>query len=335
MKRLLAARILGATGLRAVLSRVVRWSGVLGLNYHRIGVAGRSPFDWGLWSAAVDEFDAQVRWLKSRFDVIGADDLPDALARRRGRHVLVTFDDGYRDNYTAAFPVLKRHRVPATFFIATGFIDRPRLAWWDEIAWMARTSQKAEIDLRPWLPAPVSFDEPDRERAVRALLVGYKALPAAATDDYLGALGEAAGTGRCDPSAAAGMWMTWDMIREMRAAGMSVGGHTVNHPVLAQMPRAAQLEEIVGCGRRLEAELREPMRSFSYPVGYPAAFNADTRDCLREAGVRFAFSYYGGVRSFDEWDDYDIRRLAVESYTTRDWFKAMVALPHVFGRSTG
>src|SRR5262245_45583277 len=133
MKRQLAARILGATGLRYVLSRVARWSGVLGLNYHRIGEAGRSVYDRGLWSATADDFDAQVGWLKSHFDIIRPDDLPAALAARRGRHVLITFDDGYRDNYADAFPVLKRHGVPATFFITTGFIDDARLSWWDEI----------------------------------------------------------------------------------------------------------------------------------------------------------------------------------------------------------
>ena len=320
MKEKLLARVLGATGLRGLLSRLARWSGVLGLNYHRIGEAGRSVYDRALWSATADGFDAQVGWLKSRADVIRPDDLPAALAARTGRYVLITFDDGYRDNYTAALPVLRRHGVPATFFIAAGFIDAPHVPWWDEIAWMVRTSRKAGVELPAWLPAPVPFDEPDRQRAVITLLRGYRALPAASTDAYLRAVGEAAGTGR-HPSGAEGLWMSWDMIREMRAAGMAVGGHTVNHPVLARMSREAQRHEVAGCGRRLEAELGEPMRSFSYPVGGPDAFNEDTRACLREAGVRYGFSYYGGFRTFDDWDDLDVRRVPVESDTTLDCFK--------------
>jgi peptidoglycan/xylan/chitin deacetylase (PgdA/CDA1 family) len=330
MKRALAARVLAATGLRSLLSRVAGWSGVLGLNYHRIGAAGDTPYDRGLWSATPETFDAQVGWLKSHARVIGPDELPAALARRAGRHVLITFDDGYRDNYTEALPVLRRHGVPATFFIATGFIDRPRLPWWDEIAWMVRTSRKSAVELPAWLPAPVVFDEPDRERALRALLRVYKDRPAASTGNYLDVVGAATGTGRHDQAGAADLWMTWDMIRELRAAGMAVGGHTVSHPVLARLSRDGQREEIAGCGRRLAEELGEPMRYFSYPVGGPAAFDDDTRACLREAGVRFAFSYYGGFRTFDGWDDYDVRRVAVESDTTLDWFKALVSLPRIF-----
>jgi peptidoglycan/xylan/chitin deacetylase (PgdA/CDA1 family) len=330
MKRALAARVLAATGLRPLLSRVAGWSGVLGLNYHRIGAAGDTLYDRGLWSATAEAFDAQVGWLKTYARVIAPDDLPAALARRSGRYVLITFDDGYRDNYTEALPVLKRHGVPATFFVTTGFIDRPRLPWWDEIAWMVRTSRKAAVELPAWLPAPVAFDEPDRERAVRALLRAYKGMPAESTGGYLDAVGTATGTGRHGDAGTADLWMTWDMIRELRAAGMAVGGHTVDHPVLARLPREGQQAEIAGCGRRLAEELGEPMRYFSYPVGGPAAFDRDTRDCLREAGVRVAFSYYGGYRTFDDWDDYDIRRVAVESYTTLNWFKALVSLPRLF-----
>ena len=186
-------------------------------------------------------------WLKAHFDVAALDDLPDILARRAGRCVLITFDDGYRDNYTAAFPILRRHRVSATFFVTTGFIDEPRLPWWDEIAWAVRTSRHTSVELPGWLPSPAVFDEPDREGAVRTLLRAYKAMPTASTGDYLRAIREATGTAQCDPRTADDLWMTWDMLREMRAAGMAIGGHTVNHPILSRMPRENQREEIAGC----------------------------------------------------------------------------------------
>ena len=74
------------------------------------------------------------------------------------------------------------------------------------------------------------------------------------------------------------------------------------------------------------------MRFFSYPVGGLEAFNGDTRACLREAGVLYAFSYYGGFRKFDEWDDYDIRRVAVESDTGAAVFRSVIHMPQVFAR---
>jgi peptidoglycan/xylan/chitin deacetylase (PgdA/CDA1 family) len=322
------------TAVKRMAGAALRWNGVVALNYHRIGDGKDSQFDRGLWSATADGFERQLRWLKANFDVVSPRDLPYVLRVKRGRHVLVTFDDGYEDNYTAAYPVLRAHRLPATFFVATGFIDHPQLPWWDEIAWMVRSSRRSGVDLPGHLPAPVSFDEPDRERAVRTLLRTYYDLPAERTGGFLDAVAEATGSGRYDAQGSRRIWMTWDMLREMYAGGMTIGGHTVHHPVLARMSRERQSEEIAGCGRRLEEELGSWMRTFAYPVGRPDSFNEDTRDCLRELGVRSAFSYYGGYRRLDDWDEYDIPRYAVEQHTSLDEFRAAVMAPWI-GRLAG
>ncbi len=268
----------------------------------------------------------QVRFCKAHFDLISPADLPEVLTRGRGRYLLIAFDDGYRDNYEVAFPILQSESVPATFFVATGFMDAPRIPWWDEIAWMVR-SKRGSAELPDWLAAPVWFDR-DQEGAVRTLLRTYKTLSADATAAYLNDIAEATGSGRYDPQEGGHSWMTWDMLRKMRAGGMTIGGHTVNHPVLSLAPREVQLEEIETCGRRLAAELGEPMRYFSYPVGGSRAFDAATS--LKEAGVQYAFSYYAGYRQFDDWDDYDIRRVPVESSVTLDWFRSILVLPQLF-----
>jgi peptidoglycan/xylan/chitin deacetylase (PgdA/CDA1 family) len=325
----------GLAGLKAAVKRaagtVARWVGVVCLNYHRIGDGRRSVFDRGLWSADAEGFGRQLRWLKAHFDVVSPADLARVVHARRGRHVLVTFDDGYRDNFTAAYPILRAERVPATFFVATGFIDHPRLPWWDEIAWMIRTSPRRGVALPGWLAAPVAYDEPEREGAVRALLRTYYQLPPPDAARFLADVAEATGSGRPPAGEGGAIWMTWDMIRELRAGGMTIGGHTVSHQVLSRMGRDEQWEEVAGCARRLREELGVPMDTFSYPVGQPDSVNGDTRACLKEAGVRTAFSYYGGFRPLDAWDDYDVRRIPVEQDTTFDEFRARVLAPWLTG----
>jgi peptidoglycan/xylan/chitin deacetylase (PgdA/CDA1 family) len=302
---------------------------VLGLNYHRIGDGRSSVFDRGLWSATAEDFDRQLRYLKENFDVIAPRDVSYVVRLKRGRHVIVTFDDGYADNYTDAFPILKSHRLQATFFIATGYIDEPRLPWWDQIAWMVRTSKRSSVTVPDFYPTEIAYDDPDRERAVRALLKTYKKLPADRTSAFLDAIGTATGTGRPGPETldVRSLWMTWDMLREMRSAGMTIGGHTVQHPILARMTRDQQSKEIAGCNKRITEELGVPMRAFAYPVGSRDAFNDDTRACLREAGVHTAFSYYGGIRGLRHWDDYDIQRIAIEQDMNFDEFRASVMFP--------
>jgi peptidoglycan/xylan/chitin deacetylase (PgdA/CDA1 family) len=329
-KKEIATRLLCQSGLRSLLGRAVPWSGVLVLNYHRVGKVLETPFDRGLWSADAESFTEQIRFCKSQLDVISPDDLSQVVAQKRGRYALITFDDGYRDNYEIAFPILKAEGVPATFFVVTGFVDVPRVPWWDEIAWMVRTSRQERVGLNGWIPAPVLFDEPDRERAVRTLLRIYKEMPAESNERYLDVLAEATRSGRCGTEVGKGFWMNWNMLREMRAAGMTVAGHTVTHPILARAPSQRQREEILGCGTRLVEETGEPMRYFSYPVGGPNSFNSVTQDCLREAGVRYAFSYYGGFRRFANWDNYDVRRVAVETNLTAGWFQSIITLPQLF-----
>jgi peptidoglycan/xylan/chitin deacetylase (PgdA/CDA1 family) len=284
-------------------------------------------FDRGLWSATAEAFDEQLRWVKAHFDVISPNDLSTVARSGRGRHVLITFDDGYVDNFTAAYPILKSYGLVATFFVTTGFIDDPRCPWWDEIAWMVRSSRAPGIAPRPPLLGGVEYDDPDREQAVRTLLRTYKQLPVGRTGAFLDAVAEATGSGRPPPTAGRDLWMTWDMLREMRRGGMTIGAHGISHQILARMSREEQRTEIAGSCRRVEEELGPPTRYFAYPVGTRDSFNADTRQCLVEANVRVAFTYYGGFRSLGEWDDHDVPRIPIEQDTTFDEFRGLVLAP--------
>jgi len=328
-KKAIAHSLLSRSGLRVLLAPTIRWSGVLVFNYHRVGDSDGSTFDRGVWSTDAETFADQIRFCKSHLDMITPQDLSRAVASRRGRYGLITFDDGYRDNYDVAFPILKAEGVPATFFVATGFVGAPHVSWWDELAWMVRTSQRDGLELPDWLAARVDL-ESDRERAVATLLRAYKRMPTGSTDRFLDAVAKATGSGRCEPEVGKDLWMTWDNLREMRAAGMTIGGHTVTHPVLAQAPLERQQQEIFGCSSRFAEEMGEPMRYFSYPIGGSETFDAITRDCLREVGVRYAFSYYGGFRRFADWDDYDVRRVGIAPCVTTDWFRSIVSLPRLF-----
>jgi peptidoglycan/xylan/chitin deacetylase (PgdA/CDA1 family) len=290
-----------------VLKRVDAWRGVLVMNHHRIGDAHSSPFDRSLWSSTAESFDGQVRFLARDVDVILPSELDDALKRRRGRHVMLTFDDGYRDNYEVAYPILRSHGVPASFFVATGFLDRPRPAWWDEIAWM------------------VQDDDATRLHTER-----YKQLAGDEAEGYLDRLAEETGRGRCPAGEAKREWMTWDMVREMRDGGMEIGGHTVTHPVLSRLGPQQQQEEIAGCARRLEEELGEPMRTFSYPNGTPWSFDAHTRAALEAHDVDLAFSFYGGYLKGGDFDRHDVPRCAVFGYWSPVDFAGAVALPRAF-----
>ena len=306
------------------------WEGVLILNYHRIGNRHDSLLDRNLWSASDEDFDAQIRMVSKNFDVVGLDDLELVLHSHSGRFVMVTFDDGYLDNYENAYPILKSHNVPATFFITTGFLDVPKVPWWDEIAWMVRSSSKKELEANFWTSAPIVFDEPHREAAINRLLAIYKNLTGIVTEDYVEFLSNALGTGRCPAQIARGLWMTWDMIREMKQNRMTFGGHTVNHPILANLSPEQQDEEVGTCRRRLVEELGEPIDAFSYPVGGARSFNTETRKSLVRHGFKWGFTYEGGYCHYGEDDLLAIPRTAIETDIDLSMFRAITTLPQIF-----
>lgn len=326
-----AAALLDVAPLRALLARLPLWRGVLVLNYHRVGAAAE-PWDRSLWSATAEGFDAQLAFLARNADVVGPQELPSLVAAGRGRHVLLTFDDGYRDNHAIAFPLLRRHGLSATFFVATGFLDRPHVAWWDEIAWMVHRAQRPSVAGGEWLPAEVPLAGQDSYAAAATLVQAYKALPAHRAAAYLDHLAAETGSGRCGPAEAEAMWMTWEMVRELRDGGMAIGGHTVSHPILARLPAAAQEQEVAGCAQRMRDELGEPMRWFSYPVGSRDAFTTDTRASLRAHGVELAFSFYGGVARFAAWDPLDVPRVHVGPAIDPQRLQAMQRVPALFAR---
>jgi peptidoglycan/xylan/chitin deacetylase (PgdA/CDA1 family) len=329
-KRSLLARALDLTGCGRMLRAASTWDGVLILNYHRIGDRQHSLLDRNLWSATDEDFDLQIATITKNFQVVGLNDLESVLQHRRGRFVMVTFDDGYRDNYTNAFPILQRHGVPATFFITTGFLDVPKVPWWDEIAWIVRSSSMSALAANWWTTTAVTFDEPDREVAINRLLSVYKGLSGSLTEDYLEFLADELGTGRCPAQVARELWMTWDMIREMKQNGMTFGGHTVTHPILANLTAEQQDQEVGMCRQRLVEELGEPIAAFSYPIGGPLSFNDQTRAALVRHGFKWAFTYQGGYCHHGHADHLAMPRTAIETDIDLPIFRAIATLPQVF-----
>ncbi len=319
-----------AAGLARLVDLARGWKGLLALNYHRVGHPGESLFDHDIWSATAEDFDQQVRFVKKNFDVIGLGDLDDLLVhRRRHRAIMLTFDDGYLDNYELAYPVLRAHNATAVFFVTTGFLDQRNLAWWDEIAWMVNRTSRAAMEPGCWLEESLSLVPANRQATIGRLLKTYKSLPVERTAPFLDFVADETGSGRCPASVASGTWMTWDQVREMSAGGMNIGSHTVTHPVLSRVGDEQLRHELRESKARLETELAIPIESISYPVGQPDSFNASCWQVAEELGYRWAFSYYGGFVP-ELANRFDIKRTAIELDCSLPTFRSMTRVPTVF-----
>ncbi len=310
-----------------------RWQGLVTLNYHRIGNREQTALDPDVFSATAEQFESQLRCLKADCDVIRVADMADVLRKGSQRRcVLITFDDGYLDNYELAFPVLKQVGLSAVIFLVTGFLDERFVAWWDEIAWMVkRTTQRVLSLPATWQIESLDVSPDQRDSVCRRLLRLSKMLSPQELSQFLDDLGEATGTGRAPRNATTAPWMTWDMVREMHRGGIEFGGHTVTHPVLSRCAIDQQRQEIQQSKTRIEAELGTEITTFSYPIGQPWAFSDDTMRLIREAGYQWGFSFYPGYAT-GESNPSDLRRVAMEPCMSRPELQAIVRIPKIFAQ---
>jgi peptidoglycan/xylan/chitin deacetylase (PgdA/CDA1 family) len=256
------------------------------LTYHRV-LPVRAAQAYAIPPMAMprDEFDAQMGHLARYYAPLPLVEAAERLARGSlpARAVAVTFDDGYGDNYRHAFPILRKHGVPATIFVVTGALDRRTPFWWDAVAAaVERLAREPAVGnhLPAWLTtclAPLTAGVPSREVA-RGIVRRLNALERPERERTVAALLAAAP----GASPAADDLLTWDQAREMRRAGVELGSHTVSHAFLDELSPAEARREIEESLDRLAAELGAPARLFAYPRGRVAE---PLRALLRDAGV--------------------------------------------------
>jgi peptidoglycan/xylan/chitin deacetylase (PgdA/CDA1 family) len=293
-KRQLLSDMLSKTGMLRVLESFPSRPGIVIFNHHRVGDAGHTPFDRGVFSSTVDQFDAQIRYLKKRMPIVSGEELESLVSGKTKldrMHAAITFDDGYLDNYANAFPVLKSHDATATFFLITTYVGTATVPWWDEIACLMRFTKERSLKLRIPVPATIKLDE-DRETSIRTVLRRYK-LPE--NHDYDGFLSELREQTKSILPKAERRFLSWDEAREMKAAGMEIGSHTCSHRLMSQLTPEEQAIELRESKAELERQLGTRVGSFAYPVGTRDAFTPVTEGLARAAGYSIAFSFHGGI----------------------------------------
>lgn len=317
-KREFIAQASANTGLTRLLESLPQQRMLMILTYHRIGNAADTPFDSNVFSATAEELDAQIAYFKRRFHMATLDG---ALATKdgngsRGVSALITFDDGYLDNYAVAFPILRSHGVQGVFFLPTAFIGTGRLPWWDSIAYIIKRSRNRQICLHYPQEEVFDLDADGVARVSMKVLRVFKQPTVTDTERFITGLEEACGTGRPQGNSTR-CFLNWEEAREMHRNGMAFGSHTHNHEVLSKLPAATQQEEAKQSREILERELGGTIDVMAYPVGRPQSFSSDTVEALKQTGYRAAFSHYGGLNRPGAIEPFNIRRHGVgeQSYS--------------------
>jgi len=325
-------------GKRELLAKGLLWSGatfvfrhlperdlLLVLNYHRIGNRHEDQFDSGIFSATSDELDEQISYLKRHVSLVT---LEEALAFVEGTstatgrrcRVLITFDDGYLDNYALAFPILRSHGVQAVFFLPTSMVGSCYVPWWDYIAYLMKTARQRRFHLRYPVDLVVDLDKDGLQESLGDILrVYYKSPGDTDFARFISELKEAA-KGE-EPPKTLRRFLNWDEAREMLGGGMAIGSHTHSHDVLSQLGPDRQRQELTQSRALLKQQLRIETDAIAYPVGDRDCFSEQTQLLAREAGYRAAFSYYGGTNMPGATPPFNVKRIGVGD---RSWSRFRV-----------
>lgn len=238
-------------------------------------------------------FERIVEFITRNFQVLALPDAVAALARGRlpAAAACITFDDGYADNLTVAAPILCRHGASATVFVATAFIDGGRM-WNDSIIEAVRAAPPGEVDWREFgLGCNVITDDASRLALYPRALAQLKYLPLAERTGIASEIARRAGLG-----SSPGLMLSSRQLLEWSNLGFDVGGHTVNHPILARLDEGQALAEI-GDGRaQIKEWLGQAPRVFAYPNGAPGRdYGERDIELVKRAGYGSAVSTERGA----------------------------------------
>jgi peptidoglycan/xylan/chitin deacetylase (PgdA/CDA1 family) len=281
-----------------------------------------------MWTALpAAQLRAQLTYLKRHYEVRALSDVVQCL-RAGGRLppyvAVVTFDDGYRDNFTRAFPILVELGVPATIFLATGFLDDGAPLWPDRLTLWLRHATVPALD---YLGQSLSLSDARARSCARDVIAQHlKLLPRAQKEEQLAHLQRVLAVA---PTVASDtedfLPLTWEQVRIMQAGGLvEFGGHTVHHEIVSQLEAHDKRREIEESCRRVAEETGRPCRLFAYPNGRAVDFDEASKCILKACGVIGAVTTMEGLAHCGD-DPFALSRVLVGSDASAAKFELLSA----------
>jgi peptidoglycan/xylan/chitin deacetylase (PgdA/CDA1 family) len=269
-------------------SRLVKRNTAI-IAYHRIDRTTKYP--WSIGCVDPEDFDSEISYLRKRYQILSLDELVDALYGLKTlprNAAVITIDDGYKDIYLNAYPILRKHNVPATVFLVTGNIGTGNLFWWDKFRYVIWHTGLKTIELDD---ANIYQLDPDnRQRAISVIEGKLKKIPDEKRVELIDKIVRQSGVD-ISPDFGKELILSWEEIKIMSRNGIDFGAHTVNHPILTRLPLEKAEKEILDSKRQIEKELGKEVTTFCYPNGGPDDFNKEIEEILKNNGFKCAVTF--------------------------------------------
>ena len=268
-------------------------NGLYVFNYHRIGDAQQCQFDRAVFSCSIKAFEQHIKEISENFIVINTVELHELIKNNKlthNRYAIITFDDGYLDNFTNAYPILKKHKVPGVFYLVTDFLNEISIPWWDEIAYILRKSTGKFYQLPKGLQKYRLIND-NIDQIIRQIMLEAKKLNDCAILDVLVHVRKAFPIAHQElQQEKVNLFMDWSQAQTLIDNGMEIGSHTNSHQILSQIDDKEHFSEIKLSKEMLEQKLGEIINSLAYPVGRYYCYDEKSFKFAKLAGYKIAFN---------------------------------------------
>lgn len=270
-----------------------RTNGIVILMFHKVN----SNYDPLPLSIKIKFFEKIINEIKKDHEIISINEINnnyDAL-KTKGIKFILTFDDGYKDNYINAFPVLKRFNVPATIYLSIDHVDGALVFWYEKLTHAILETKVDTIDLSEFGLGKICLRTKNQKfDALYELNQTLKILTEDKRTELVDIILERSGTkGKFKPSE----MLEWSMIHEMNKSSISFGSHTLTHPILSQESLDRVTKEVGLSKQIIEERLDQNVCSFAYPNGTDSDFNDLVVNEVIDAGYSNACTTIEGVNT--------------------------------------
>jgi peptidoglycan/xylan/chitin deacetylase (PgdA/CDA1 family) len=270
-------------------------------------------------------FEAHIAYLRKRFTIISLDELLDLWQTNRLKsdqsYCVITFDDGWKDNYQFAFPVLMKYRIPATIFLATDFIGTARWFWPDQMMMLLQKGRQHTVSaadqkvfstiLAETIGVTLSAADGSFKRVETGdpidpdtIIEFCKGVEVSSIHQIIDRLSRALHMDLPTHR----VLLNWDEVREMAEKGVTFGSHSVSHRIMTQIPLSAVKTELIDSRKTMLEQGIKPIPVFCYPNGN---FDRDIQDLVRESGYLAAVGCEVGLEPDRPNDLFALRRISV------------------------
>lgn len=295
------------------VSRILYGNRLRVLSYHRILEREENFHDMFL-SATPKEFEKQIRYLRKRYNVISLKKLVYCLKNRKNlpkNSVLITFDDGYKDFYYNALPVLRKYKIRPVVFLTTNFVGG-KLTWWDNLFYSVKNTKEKHLSCsigkyelknreEDYLNICLILKgskEKEKEKIVKEIKKKLKIkVPRALWKD---------------------LFMNWEEIKKV-SNEVDFEAHTINYYVLSRISLKEAEKEITESKKTIEEKLNKKVYGFAYPNGRKQDFNEEIKRILKENNFICAFTTINGLEDLK--DRFEIKRIGIFKSDTLNYFR--------------